>query len=277
MQGAKKNTWIAGTAFLAIVLLAMTWFLLVAPVRAQAAETRAQTATTVVANDALQLKLDKLKADFANLDEYKADLKTLQKQIPTTAELSSYLLQLDAVAEKNEVTLINVTTQPGQAVMFDATAAAPAAGQAASTEVQPSAAPSPSPSASAGAAPGATTAPKAPTAPAGFSAIPVTFTAVGTYEDVLAFLDGAQHTKRLLLVQSFAGTGQNKTEANGGVPATEVGDLELLVGGYLWVLPDATAVAAEDAEEGEDAPKLPKPDADANPLVPVEGEKEPGN
>jgi len=281
MKGVKKSTWIGGTAFLAVLLLAMTWFVLVAPVRAQADDTREQIRTTEAANAVLQAKVNKLKADFVNLDAYKDDVAALQKEIPTKAQISSYLLQLDAIAVKHEVSIVDVQTLPAQAVTY----ADPAAGTGASTEVQPTAAPSATPSPTPSPSPSASAAPavrpgKGKEAPGGFSAIPVTFKVVGAYSDVLDFLDAAQHTKRLLLVQMFTETAQTKSDASGGRPATAEGDSELEVGGFIWVLPGTpTDVAASGDGDGDGASggktKLPKPPADKNPLVPVDGPKEP--
>jgi len=272
MQGGKKSTWIGGTAFLAVVLLAMTWFLLVAPVRAQAADTREQTATIVTSNAELQRKVDKLKADFAHLDQYKAELKALRTQIPTTAELSDYLVQLNTIAEKNGVVLMDVQPQPAQAITFSQAPAAGSTQAPASTEVQPTASPSPSPSASAGSTAAAPATPKV-TTPDGLLGIPVTFKAVGTYQDVLNFVKAAQNTKRLLLVSTLTETSQDESEASGGRPATKIGDAELELGGYLWVLPETTT-PAPSADNSDDAAKLPKPGADDNPLVPIDGPKD---
>ncbi len=273
MGNSKKSTWIGGTAFLAVVIMAMAWFLLVSPVLASADETRAQTEQTEQQNEILRTKVEKLKADFAHLEEYKAELADLQKGIPTTVSMSAYLRQLNDVAAAYGVVVTQITPTNPQAV----TLAAAAPGQptdasgGVSTEVPASdPTPSPSPSAAAGAQDGAdgSTAPGAAAVPAGLSAVPVSLIVIGTYQNTAAFLDGLQKTERLFLVGSFTAQAQEENGQQTGRPATELGDVELTVDGFLWVLPDGSLVQAPVDEE---EPALPTPGGDRNPFYPIEG------
>jgi len=274
-MNSKKSTWIGGTAFVAVVLLAMAWFLLVSPVLQTANETKDQTRTTNAQNAELQRKVDKLKADFAHIDEYRAELATIATQIPPAAELAPYVRQLDEFALANEVTVLDVTPQSPYLVTL-VEDFGKAAGGAVSTEATPTPEPTPSPSASA--SPGTETGAAAPggtEAPAGMSAIPVSMTVVGSYEGAVAFLDAVQHTTRLFLVGGLTGTMQQEKAATGGRPDTELGDLELKVEGFLYAMPSLATPPDPDAEPTP-APALPGA-TDRNPLIPIQGADAPTN
>jgi len=269
---AKKKTWIAGTAFVSVVLLAMAWFLLVSPVLATASDTREQTRTTEEQNTVLAAKVAQLKKEFEHLDEYKAELATIATQIPPSLDLAPYIRQIDELAIANEVVVIELVPQTPYLVTLAETTGNPGAGAggAVSTEAQPAATPTPSPSASAGATGDAAAAP-VPTkveAPAGMTAVPVTMTVLGPYEKAVTFLDAIQHTTRLFLVSGMEGTTQNETAATGGRPATELGDVELKVDGFLYVMPSLAPAPDPSAE-----PTVkPMPQAsDRNPVAPIEG------
>ena len=270
MSGAKKSTWIGGTAFLCLVLIVAAWFLVIAPKRASAADVRAQAAQIEAQNDTLELKVAKLAADAKRLPELEKQLAQLRIGIPSDAALAAYLRQLDKVAAAHDVTIENVAPSAAQAVTL-AQAAAPA----------PTPAPTESAAASVDAAsstPSETASPAAtqPTAnpvPEGFAAIPLSLTVVGTYDDTTAFVSDLQKTDgRLYLVGGFTATGQPDQEASAGKPKTKVGDQELVISGFAYVLPDAAA-AATPAPEPTAGPKLPKAPNDKDPYTPVKGEQ----
>lgn len=268
MGTAKKSTWIGGTAFLAVVMMALAWFLLVAPVLATADDTRVQTESTEQQNAILQQKVDELKAEFEHIDDYKADLAEIATQITPTLDLAPYIDSLDAVAEDNEVTLISVEPQApyGVTVAEGSQAAVTTSTGEASTE-----APAPAPSATAGegeAAPAAEE-PTTTAAPAGMTAVPVRITTVGTYQDSMKFLDGIQNDQRLFLVTALEGTVQEDSAESGGRPETELGDVELVVDGFIYVLP--SLAASVEGDEPADAPAELPHNQSRNPLEPIEG------
>lgn len=264
MGGAKRSTWIGGTVFAALVIMAATYFLAVSPMLATASDTRAEVVSTQQSNDALQRKITKLAADFAKLPEYKADLAAVRVQIPVGADLSGYLRQLDAIAVAHSVTLTAVGPSAAQTVVPAAPAVAAAAAPAAAPTAEASAAP-------AADATGTAAAPAANAAPAGFAAIPFTMTVVGTYDNGLAFLSDLQNaTPRLFLVTGLTGTSQPKADASGGRPATAIGDIELAVTGFTYVLSDPFTVPAAAAPAAA-APALPGAVAGKNPLIPLGG------
>lgn len=259
MGGAKKSTWIGGTVFLALVIVAAAYLLAISPMLTKASESRAETESTRQQNEILQMRVTQLAADFAKLDVYKEELSTLRVQIPTTAELSSLLRQLDVVAMSHEVTLTAISPGVPQAVAEPAApAATPAPTESATSDTE-------------GSAEASEAAPSvASVLPAGFVALPVSITAVGTYDNVLAFIGDLQNvTPRLFLVSGLTGTAQKDSDEGSGRPATAVGDLEVAITGFAFTLLDPYAVPAEVVDP---APALPGAVAGKNPLIPVGGE-----
>ncbi|OJV57506.1 MAG: hypothetical protein BGO38_05050 [Cellulomonas sp. 73-145] len=266
MAGAKKGSWIGATVFGSVVIVVASWFLAINPTLSAASDVRAQTTQVKSQNDALTLKVAKLKADFAKLDDYKKQLGEVQKQIPSTAQLSDYLRQLDTIAAAHAVTVTSVTPGTPTAVVAKTPAVPAAQPTPAATG---SATPAPTSPADGSSAAGTATGAAASGIPAGFTSIPMSVTVLGSYENTLAFLSDLQTaTPRLFLVSSFTGTGQQDSPASGGKPKTSVGDQELVVTGFLFVLPD-TAAAATPAPTA--TPALPGAVPGKNPLNPVGG------
>lgn len=280
MAGAKKGTWIAGTVAAALAIVLASWFLAINPALSAAAEVRTQAADTRSQNEVLATKVAKLKADFAKLDQYKADLAALQVQIPTTAQLSDYLRQLDKIAAARSVTITAVTPGVPQAVILATTKAkaASAAAAASSSEGNPTPAPSPSAGSAASSKTAGASASAASGVPDGLAAIPLSITVLGTYDNTLGFLSDIQNaTPRLFLVSGFTGTKQDAQEATGGKPATKLGDQELVVNGFMYVLREAAASAPTPSPSPSSSatpvptPSLPAPVPGKNPLIPVGG------
>ncbi|KRD45104.1 hypothetical protein ASE38_14025 [Cellulomonas sp. Root930] len=263
MGSAKKSTWVGATVFAALVIMAAAWFLAISPTMSAAAEIRDQAEQTVSQNEMLELQLAQLKADFEKLPEYKAELATLQQQIPTDAMLSDYLRQLQQIAAAHAVTLTTITPAPAQLVALAAPAAAPevtAPAEGTEGEVEPAATD-----------PSAVAAPPVAAGPAGLAAIPFSLTVLGSYDNTNAFLWDLQNaTPRLFLVSGVTGTAQKEGEENAGKPATVDGDQELVVTGFTYVLPDASAVPPT-VDPNAPPPALPGAVPGKNPLLPIAG------
>jgi hypothetical protein len=260
MGSSKTSTWVGGAVVVALLLLIAGWFLLVSPVLAAAGETRTAAEDVEADNELARDRIEVLKAQFADLDASKATLADLQKQVPTTAQLAAYLRQVDEQAVAHGVAVTAVS--PGTPEVFAPVAAAPA-----TTETAPTDGAGTDGSSTDSVA---TTAPSSPgagaSAPVGLIDVPVSMTAVGSYANVLAWIQSMQEqTDRLLLVTSVTGTAQEETAAGGGKPQTSVGDVELSVTGYLYVLPGEDSIPAVTPEE--QAGQLPAGDPNRNPLV----------
>lgn len=267
MVDAKKSTWIGGTVVASLAIVAGSWFLAISPTLADAADSTSQAATTRQQNDLLQLKIAKLKADFAKLPEYKATLKGLQVQIPTDLQLADYLRQLDAIAVARSMTLTAISPATPTTVVPAAIAeTAPKAAATATSTDSPTSSPT-----AASSTPATTGSAASGKAPAGFAAIPVSITVVGTYANGLEFMDDLQNaTPRLFLVSGLTVNAQGKAAAGGGKPAMALGDVELVITGFTYVLPD---VYSTPTVTSSTAPTLPSEVPGKNPLVPIGGVK----
>ena len=263
----KAAGWILGTIVLALLLGVGSWFLAISPVMTETAETQEQATSTRDSNTILRSKIARLAEEFTHLDEYKAELAALQTQIPTDAQMAEYLRQVQTLATARGVTITGTTAELGQTVIPAVTL------EQAAAAAEAAAAPAPAAGAEGDkAADAATTeAEKEPATPPGFVAIPLSVTVLGSYENVVAFVGDLQNsTARLFLVTSFVGTAQDEAEAAGGRPATAVGDVEIVVTGYTYVLKTLLPAAPVSAVEVAPAP-LPVPPPGRNPLVPVGG------
>ncbi len=257
---ASRKTWIGGAGAVAVALFAGTWFLGISPALSARADVVSQREAVEAQNQTMQDKLDALVADAPNLPQYQAELAELRVGIPTDSGVPDYLRRLDELAVAQGVTLTSVT--PGSA-----TPVVPSTAQLGS---EPAAAPTQ------GATDGATPAPTAdPTADAaaaaeedaanaalsqalgelaaqldGFEAVPISMTIIGNFGGTTGFLAGLQDSgARLMLVTDVTVTGQPAQDASDGRPATQEGDAEVVVNGFLFVLADPLAAIEDGADD----------------------------
>lgn len=255
MTGSKAGPWIGGTVVGAIVILLAAWFLGISPQMAHASDTTAQAQAQRDQNAMTETKIAALKKQFVKLDEYKAKLAAARLQLPTDLELAAYQRELATIATAHQVTVVQVSVSSSTGVVPVGAAQAPAPAATDSATTDPSAA---APAAPAGSA-----------VISGFSQIPLSIEVVGTYDNVLAFLNDAQtKTTRLLLVTGLNGVGQGVSSAAGGRPATSPGDLDLVITGSLYSLTDQAAPAPA-ATDPAAKPALPAPVPGKNPLTPL--------
>jgi hypothetical protein len=244
MAGTKKSTWIGGTVVLAVAIMALAWFLLIAPVIDETVTAASDTQVAEDRNTALTTQLDRLKEQFAELDSYKADLATIEGQIPATGRTSDFVRTISTLADAAGTTIVDLSVETPLAVA-PAVPVAPAAEATTDPAAEGAEATEAPVDGSAATATGPTPIP-------GFVAIPVTVKALGNPVGVLNFLGALQQqSDRLFLVTALDGSGQDAADASGGRPATADGDLELSITGYIYVLQDAATVAPEDDASGE--------------------------
>ena len=126
MLANKSRTWVAGTMVLCLLLAVASWFLLIGPKRAQAADLEAQTVTVESQNQQIEARIEQLKVQFAELPQRQAELAAIRQAMPEDAALPTLVRDLDAIAEASGVTLM--TLSPGTPVAVQtAPPAAPAA------------------------------------------------------------------------------------------------------------------------------------------------------
>jgi Tfp pilus assembly protein PilO len=263
MPGAKKSTWIGGTIFVSFVIIAVAWFLAISPTLASASDSSQQTETTRQQNEILRVNIIKLQADFAKLPDYKAQLAAIRVQIPTDAGLSAYFRELADIATADSVTITAIAPKEPLSVVSAAPVAQSAPAPATPADATPAAAPAATPAATG----------KAGAGSAGFAAIPVSITVVGSYDNTVKFMSDVQASPtRLFLVAGVKGTAKDVAPKGNGLPATVLGDQELVITGFAYVLADPYAVPVP-VDPAAKAPALPGAVPGKNPLMPYGGAK----
>lgn len=119
-----SRIWLVGGALIALVILALGWFVLIAPERSSAADRRTQTANIEQQNALLQARTQSLREKSKNLPTYTASLRAALAALPYDGALPSFTRELNAHAKANRVFLSSVTVGGVTPVV----AAAPTAG-----------------------------------------------------------------------------------------------------------------------------------------------------
>jgi len=236
MLSTKNSRWIAGTCAACVAVTAVSWFLLISPRRSHAADLRDQTQSVASANDTLRLQIAQLKAQFADLPKQKAELVTVQQELPPTAAMPTLVRSLNGIADSTGVNLDSVT--PGTAVYASA-AGTPGASGAAGT---------PGAAGSGGAAGSVIT-------------LPVSVAVTGDYFAATLFMKQLQtKLRRAFLVTGITvslsaststasdGSTTGSTDSTGSTGSTDstggnavTGNIQLTINGDVFVLPTGKA------------------------------------
>ncbi|WP_182064365.1 hypothetical protein [Curtobacterium sp. ME12] len=225
-------------AVVAMVVVALAGFFLgVQPHLAQAASDRTDQVSVDATNRTTAAELARLKDRAKSLPAMKAELAELSASVPSSANMSSFYGAVDSVAARAGVKVSAITTS--DAVAY--TAPVPAT-TAAGTE-------DPSASATDEATPEPTATPTGfATAPvtdpaisaANFSAIPVSVSVDGSFDQALSFVGGLQDGARLFLVATVSSSvSQDSTDPAAAAATTWT------FGGYVYVLTAESDTAAK--------------------------------
>jgi len=228
------RAWVAGTVAVCVLLSLASYFLLIAPKRAEAAELDLQTASTVTSNALLATRVDELRAQFAELPEREAELAAIKQAMPEDAALPTLIRDLDVLTAAAGVTFMSLTPGVAAATATDVAvaptdtaapadaAATPADGTAAATDG---------------------------TAGELLVSIPVSLVTVGTFAQSELFLNALQtELPRAFLVTGLTVTAETgAAEASAGRPAVVPGDVTMTLTGTVFVLRPAGAAAATPA------------------------------
>lgn len=220
-------------AVVAMVVVALAGFFLgVQPHLAQAASDRTDQVSVDATNRTTAAELARLKDRAKSLPAMKAELAELTTSVPSSANMSSFYGAVDGVAARAGVKVSAITTS--DAVAYTApVAASPAAGTedssaSATDEATDEATPEPT-----AASTGAATAPVTDPAisAANFSAIPVSVSVDGSFDQALSFVGGMQDGARLFLVTTVSSSiSQDSTDPAAAAATTWT------FGGYVYVL-----------------------------------------
>lgn len=202
--------WTIGAVALIAAILALGWFLGIAPLLAQKATADAERAGVEAQTAAQQAALQIMKADFENLDTILADLKPLETSIPSYEGVELFAAYVSAVAAQHGVgvsTYVAAEMPYGGAVVE---------GEAATTS-------------------SGTGGPALTTAAGTVYALPITIGFEGTPEALTDVVRVLQNGPRLFLVQ-------NVTFARGSAGASPTAS----VTGYLFLLTDRVLATTPD-------------------------------
>ncbi|MCS5519702.1 hypothetical protein ACNUCX_17225 [Curtobacterium flaccumfaciens pv. flaccumfaciens] len=219
-------------AVVAMVVVALAGFFLgVQPHLAQAASDRTDQVTVDATNRTTAAELARLKERAESLPKLKAELAALTASVPSSASMSSFYGAVDSVAAKAGVKVSAITTS--DAVAYTA----PAAATDAAAEATDGATAEPT----TGAADGATAPLTDPAiSAANFSAIPVSVSVDGSFDQALSFVGGMQDGARLFLVTTVSSSvSQDSTDPAAAAATTWT------FGGYVYVLTAGSDTAAK--------------------------------
>jgi hypothetical protein len=223
------SRWAGGVAAVCLGLVAVTYVGLVGPRRSEADDLTASAASTQAHNDALQMQIEQLKAQFAKLPQKEAELASVFAQLPVAADVPTVVRSLDALAASSGVSLDAVT---------------PAAAQNIDAKGHPATVLGTSSGASSGAG------------SSQIVGVPMTVTVHGPYFKTVTFLKGLQSGERAFLV-----TGLQVTVAQS--------DVTLTIRGRVFALPGAAATIAALAAGSTTASAGASPSAAASPAPAV--------
>lgn len=224
-------------AVVAMVVVALAGFFLgVQPQLAQAANDRVEQTSVDATNRTTAAELARLKERAKSLPALKAELAKLTASVPSSANMSSFYGAVDGVAASSGVKVSAITTS--DAVAYTAPVSAGTATDAEATD-DPTADATPTVTAAPSAA--ATTPLTDPAISSkNFSAIPVSVSVDGSFDQALAFVGGLQEGARLFLVNTVSSSAtQDSTDQSAAASTTWT------FGGYVYVLTTETSTSAK--------------------------------
>ena len=225
-------------AVVAMVVVALAGFFLgVQPHLAQAASDRTDQVSVDATNRTTAAELARLKDRAKSLPAMKAELAELTTSVPSSANMSSFYGAVDGVAARAGVKVSAITTSDAVAYTAPVAASTAAGTEDSSASATDEATPEPT-AASTGAATVPVTDPAI--SAANFSAIPVSVSVDGSFDQALSFVGGMQDGARLFLVTTVSSSiSQDSTDPAAAAATTWT------FGGYVYVLTADSDTAAK--------------------------------
>ncbi|GAA2521074.1 hypothetical protein [Rarobacter incanus] len=252
--------------FISLILALVGGMLGVKPLWESASEANEQAADQESRNDQAQVEVNRLKAQFAKIDDYKALLEELRVQVPTTKQTQEFQRQFSDMADDHNVSVTSIAFSDASLVkvtnkeVADAAVSKPAEADGASSDAESSGSDAASSTdTSSGGSADATTSSESDGGKIAFSnfyVVPVKIDVVGSYSDVLELLRSVQTSeKRILLVSKLSGSTSADTAGK-----SSGGDLGLTIEGQLSVLVDPNSSQQSPEDENVEKEKLPSTD-----------------
>ncbi|WBU37654.1 hypothetical protein [Homoserinibacter sp. YIM 151385] len=241
-----NRLWILITAILSVGLLAGGWFIGVAPSLAVAAAADLEREDTVAQNDDLRAQLTELESVEGTMPTLEGELEDLRTAIPAGVSGSSFIAEVNELADKADVTLTSIAI--GEPAPYVPPGPPP------STEPEAPAEGEESEEAASGPVAGAAAAGVAPAGPIpltdplvtseSFLVVQVELRVEGDQGKVRDFLSRLQEGERLVLVTKF-NYGNQDSAGEGG----SVGAYSVAATGLMYAFRDTTAAAAPAVEQ----------------------------
>ena len=204
----KKRFWVVSAVFAMVVIVGGGWLIGIAPQLAAVASANQNRASVELANAKNQILLTSLKKDYQNIDTLKKELDSLRAAVPASAEISTFVTALNALANSHQITVKSISVNDAK----------PYTPVAEVTNLKITA--------------------------ANFIIIPVQFSVAGDYVKVLDFVNDVQTGSRLFFLSTLSITGS--TTATGAVnrekksAAATPEKVDSTIGGFLYVLLDSS-------------------------------------
>src|SRR5690625_4261768 len=107
MRKVNNTPWIAGTIVISLVIIALGYFFGIMPKLDDAEELNDQAESQEDLNEILEMQVIKLRADYAKLDEYRAEIAGYEVGIPAELQVPDFLRITDDLANEADVVLVN--------------------------------------------------------------------------------------------------------------------------------------------------------------------------
>jgi Tfp pilus assembly protein PilO len=240
-----NRVWVLGALVLTVAIVAASWFIGISPVIARGAAAESERASVAARNAASEIEIDSLRERSSTIGDVKALVEGQRKLLPTDADLPNLLGQLDRLEAAAGVTLTDFSVSDG--IPFVPVEVEP---PAAPTDGDDASADPSNPDESASTEPVLEKATEIANANLvtgdNFIAIPVSVSALGGFEQVMAFVASVQSGERLFLVTELT-VAEQEDESGGGAFTANLT-------GFVYVLLESSAQVAGGADV--DSPSL---------------------
>lgn len=210
---SKNRMWVIGAILAMVVTIAAGWFIGISPQLAAAASANSDRANVLAANARNEIILAKLKRDYQNIDALKNEVLTLQQSVPTSADISSFVTELNTLANARKVTVKSINVSDAKPYT-PATQAVSAKNSASAPQTNPKITSN------------------------NFVTIPVQIGVSGDYGRVLDFVNDVQLGRRLFLVSALSSMGATNSKGVKGSPTITGGSqkVDSTITGFIYVL-----------------------------------------
>jgi Tfp pilus assembly protein PilO len=214
----KNRLWAVGAVTAMVGVIAGGWLVGIQPELSAVASANHDRANVVVQNVANEALLARLKRDYLGIDALRKQIDSLQIAVPSSAQMSTFVAELNTLAALNEVTVKSIAVSDAKPY----TSAPPPVALAGTPTTKP------------------VDMTNSKITSANFVVIPVQLSVTGVFLDVLNFVHAVQDGPRLFLVStlSSASAGHSTSGVNSvkKTIATGPATVDSNIGGFVYVL-----------------------------------------